>query len=139
MARSLIGLRRLDSLACPGNKSRQNGRGGSLYMYMPAWPEFLRSQPPSCSFRMDADEGTDAAELLLGPARSIVAKAAQAAHNAAGHEAMLAAAKSLGREGERAVHRLEPLCLKLQQLHQDEFTKAIKANGALCHHVIFTC
>ncbi|ODA76358.1 hypothetical protein RJ55_08204 [Drechmeria coniospora] len=51
-------------------------------------------------------------ELVLAPFRDIVDKAGRAAENAAGEQPMLRAAQNLIKEGDRALHRLEPLCRK---------------------------
>ncbi|KAG6018600.1 hypothetical protein E4U41_003744, partial [Claviceps citrina] len=71
--------------------------------------------------------------LVLAPFRDIVAKAQNAASNAAAAAAapeprMHKAAESLGREGQRALNRLDPLCRKIARQHGADCAAAVERN-----------
>jgi hypothetical protein len=79
------------------------------------------------AFRSDVE---DVVDFLLTPFSEIVSKAKDAADNAGDDDPeMRKAAESLFREGQRALHRLEPLCKKVCNQHGTAFVKAIKTNG----------
>ncbi|KFA75805.1 hypothetical protein S40288_07786 [Stachybotrys chartarum IBT 40288] len=70
----------------------------------------------------------EAAELVIAPFRDIVEKGKQAVENAGDNEAMLKAAQSLVREGERALKKIEPLCKKQAEEYRSNFVLALKEN-----------
>lgn len=69
-------------------------------------------------------------DLVLAPFRDIVEKAKQAVHNAGSdNPAMLKAAQTLIKEGERGLKRIEPLCNKHIDEYGPNFIAALKDNG----------
>lgn len=70
-------------------------------------------------------------ELVLAPFRDIVSQGRVAIGNAGGdrNNGMLQAAQSLVKEGERALKRIEPLCLKYYEEFGSIFLEALKGDG----------
>lgn len=67
-------------------------------------------------------------DLVLAPFRDIVVKGNLAAKNAddGGNDEMPKAAQSLVKEGERALKKIEPLCLKKVEEYGISFVDAVK-------------
>ncbi|KAI5922586.1 hypothetical protein F4810DRAFT_720975 [Camillea tinctor] len=77
--------------------------------------------------------------LMLAPFREIVEKSNAAIENAGGAEEtsaapMLKAAQSLMKEGDRALKRLEPLCIKNYEEYGSNFVDAIKENDEIAQY-----
>lgn len=70
-------------------------------------------------------------DLLLVPFRDMVTQANIAIDNAqdASNDEMLKASQSLAKEGERALKRIEPLCIKHFDEFGSNFVHALKDNG----------
>jgi hypothetical protein len=69
-------------------------------------------------------------DLIVGPFKEIADKARQAIDNAGDdNPEMVKAAKSLLKEGERGLKRIEPLCKKYLEDYGSSFTTALKENG----------
>ncbi|KAI0593852.1 hypothetical protein F4775DRAFT_607034 [Biscogniauxia sp. FL1348] len=77
--------------------------------------------------------------LMLAPFREIVEKSNAAIENAGAADEtsaalMLRAAQSLMKEGERALKRLEPLCIKNYEEYGSNFIDAIKENDEIAQY-----
>ena len=71
----------------------------------------------------------DVEDLVVTPFRDIVEKGKTAIGNAGDNEAMIKAATTLVKEGERALRRIEPLCKKHLDDYGANFVISIKENG----------
>lgn len=69
--------------------------------------------------------------LLLAPFREIVSRGNTAIGNgeAGGHDDLVKAGRSLVKEGERSLKRMEPLCLKKYEEYGSSFVNALKDDG----------
>lgn len=75
-------------------------------------------------------------DLIVTPFKEIADKARQAVENAGDdHPDMLKVAKSLLKEAERGLKRIEPLCKKHIEDYGSSFTTALKENGSSRAHV----
>lgn len=94
-------------------------------------PTRCRPQPPAISPDIAMDEA--AVDLVLGPFREIVSHSNDALQNAvdARNDAMIKAAQSLAKEGERALKRIEEPCLKNYQMYGSAFVDALK-DDSMC-------
>lgn len=73
----------------------------------------------------------DIDDLIVTPFKEIADKAKRAAENAGeDNPEMLKAAKSLLKEGDRGLKRIEPLCKKHLEDYGSSFTTALKENGS---------
>lgn len=71
------------------------------------------------------------ADLILAPFRDIVSQGNVALRNAVegGNDGMVKAAQHLVKEGDRALKKIEPLCLKKYDESGPAFVNALKDNG----------
>lgn len=69
--------------------------------------------------------------LVLAPFRDIISQGNLAIENAVEgrNDGMIKAAQSLVKEGERALKKIEPLCLKNYDEYGSVFVSALKDNG----------
>jgi len=74
-------------------------------------------------------------DLIVGPFKEIADKARQAVDNAGDdNPEMVKAAKSLLKEGERGLKRIEPLCKKYLEDYGSSFTTALKENDDIANY-----